>query len=181
MNKIEELVLVLRAKQGNTTAFEKLYLTYLPAIYRFMYFRVGRIHEDAEDLTQKALIAAWEALSRYQVRKASFRVWVFAIAHNQLIDHWRKEGKRKTIPVSVQIPDDTTKAFDEQLIAKDKIKNLEKAIDTLSQEQKEVIILRHMEDLSFKEIAKIMNKREDAVRALLYRATKELKKTATNI
>lgn len=180
---VNELVLITKAKRGDRDAFGKLYLTYLPGIYRYIFFRVGQRHEDAEDLAETVLVRAWEALDRYRLRKGSFRVWLFVIAHNALVDYYREHAKRAIATINSDVPDETVRGVspEETLIVSDIAKQLRRALEQLSDEHKQVIVLRYTEDMSYAQIAKITGKRQDALRALHHRALIALKKLIKDI
>lgn len=169
-----DILLITRAKRGDRDAFGKLYLTYLPGIYRYIFFRVGQRHEDAQDLSQTTLIRAWEAIGNYNVRKASFRTWLYTIAHNVVIDHYRENNRHGTAQLTTNIVDEGASP-EEELITNDVTREVRTALEKLSDDHKQIVILRHMEGLSYSQIAKITGKREDAMRALHHRALLALK------
>ncbi|MBI4062350.1 sigma-70 family RNA polymerase sigma factor [Candidatus Gottesmanbacteria bacterium] len=179
----QELLLISKAKRGDRDAFGKLYLAYLDRVYRYIFFRVGQRREDAEDLSQTTLIRAWGAIGNYSIRKASFRAWLYTIAHNVVIDHYREANRHKTAELTPNIADETSGGVlpEEELETADLTSQVRKALELLSSEHKQIIILRHMEDLSYTEIAKITGKREDAMRALHHRALLALKKVLWHI
>lgn len=170
-----DIVLIAKAKRGDRDAFGKLYISCLPGIYRYIFFRVGQRREDAQDLSQTTLIRAWEAIGNYSVRKANFRTWLYTIAHNVVIDHYRERNRHGTAQLTTNIVDEGASPEDE-LITSDLTEEVRMALELVSGEHKQVVILRHMEGLSYAEIAQITGKREDAMRALHHRALLALKK-----
>ena len=175
-----DIVAIAKAKRGDRDAFGKLYISYLPGIYRYIFFRVGQRREDAEDLSQTTLIRAWEAIGTYSIRKASFRVWLYAIAHNVLIDHYREQNRHGTAELTTSVVDNGTSP-EEELVTNDVTREVRMALEKLSDDHKQVVILRYIEDLSYSEIAKITGKREDAMRALHHRALLALKKVLQHV
>ena len=84
----EEQQIVKAAANGDEQAFASLYDTYLDSIYRFIYLRVED-QQTAEDITSNVFLKAWEKLDKYQFRGVPFRAWLFRIARNAVIDHYR--------------------------------------------------------------------------------------------
>ena len=91
-----EGALIQASIEGDGKSFETLYVRYMEAIYRYIFFRVGD-EAQAEDLTEETFVRAWEALPKYQHRKHPFSSWLYRIAHNLIVDHYRK---RKSVPIS---------------------------------------------------------------------------------
>ena len=90
--------LVRQAIDGNQSAFTQLYDEHFDRIYRYIYFRVNS-RAEAEDLTQEVFLKALEAIGSYKWRDVPFASWLFRIAHNQVIDHSRKQSKQKRAPL----------------------------------------------------------------------------------
>jgi len=164
--------LVLRAQKGDSQAFGQLYLKYLDKIYRYVYFRVRCQMEEAEDLTEQIFYRAWESLEKFDSKKGTFQAWLYRIAHNLVIDHHRK--MKKEAPLPVDFPDGNNLL--EDLKSDERKQALMSAVNQLSDEQQQVIILKFVEEMSNSEISLIMNKKEEAVRALQSRALKRLRK-----
>jgi len=172
----DERNLVELAISGNADAFGELYLHYIDSIFRYFYFRVGDV-EEAEDLSEQVFLKAWEALAYYKNLGFPFSSWLFRIAHNLVVDFHRKS---KTIPHSLENLADEIENFDKQantlsmVIEKDDKRELSKAISRLPEDQQQVIVLRFIEGLSHKEIARIMEKNEGACRMIQHRALSTL-------
>lgn len=174
MNDSEVKELVVLAKSGNQEAFEKIYsLFYLP-VYRFIFLQVKH-RQDAEDLAQTTFFKALQSLGGFEERGAKFSTWVYTIARNSVIDHWKK--KKDIITSEVDFIENVASGENpEDRIYKGENANMIKSlIEELSQEQKEIMILYFVEELSYKEISTIIGKKEDAIRALKYRALKSLR------
>ena len=171
LNLFTEGILVIKARKKNKNAFARLYLAHVDSVYRYIFFRVGQDNNLAEDITQDVFLKAWDKISDLKADKLNFRAWIFAIAHNRLIDHYRKDkGEKKLFET---IPDE--KKTDEVVLKKLDNEGLFKALNKLPTLQKDALIMKYIEGISNKEIAKILNKKEDAVRAIHYRALKKLK------
>jgi RNA polymerase sigma-70 factor (ECF subfamily) len=174
-----EAALVEQAIAGNADAFGKLYLLYLDAIYRYVYFRTKNAN-DAEDLTEQVFLKAWEALPDYKQCGHPFTSWLYRIAHNAVIDHHRRQ---KPV-VSVPLPEKGDGAGKqstalEQIIEAEEVNALVTAIAQLPDEQQQVIILRFVEGLSHAKVARIVDKSEGACRVIQHRALAALNQLLT--
>jgi len=171
---IEEDV-VSRAIKGDGEAFAQLYTEHFDKIYRYVYLKFGN-QAEAEDLTQEVFVKALEAIGSYRWRNLPFVSWLFRIAHNQIIDYFRKQGKVEKVTW-----DDNIAHVDEPnpaLIAEQKLE-LEKLADNVKKlppAQCEVISLRFGAELSIAEVAKALGKSPGTVKALQYNGTVTLRK-----
>ncbi len=163
-------VLALEAKT-DSAAFGRLYDLYVQAVYRYLYSRVGSVHE-AEDLTSQTFIAAYEALPKYHER-GLFAAWLFRIARSKMNDQFRK-GKRE---VPLETAEECIEREDSlgQVILDEDITRLRSVIRDLDGNDQELLRLRYVANLSFAEIADLLGKREDAVKKTLYRLLARLK------
>lgn len=167
--------LIARAIRGESSAFGTLYDHYQPKIYRFVVLRVGR-SEEAEDITHHVFLNAWLHIRTYENLGFPFSSWLYRIARNSVIDHYRTKREHVSIdaidPDVVAHPDDlearTDRAIEGALVRA--------ALATLKEEHQEVIIMRFVEELSIKEVAAAVEKTEGAIKLLQHRAIKELKK-----
>jgi RNA polymerase sigma-70 factor, ECF subfamily len=169
-----EKALVERAKAGDTDAFGVLYTHYLTAIYRFIFFRVDD-EPVAEDLTEEVFIKAWEALPRYTVGEHPFVTWLYRIASNSIVDHHRKN--KKYTPISeielrlLRMPDMSP---EEHAEVQRNASLLYEALSKLTEEEKQVVVLRFAEGLTHLEVGAIMGKTEGACRVIQHRALSNL-------
>lgn len=170
----DDTELVLRAIQKDQEAFGELYDRHVVRVYRHIYYMVGNAAE-AEDLTAQAFLRAWEAIGRYQVRGAPFVSWLLRIAHNLGVSHLRSKRESSQIHegiVDQKMQRDPESAYeqtaDEELVRE--------AILMLREEQRQVIILRFIEDLDYKEVAEIIGKSVAAIRVIQHRALNSLRK-----
>jgi RNA polymerase sigma-70 factor, ECF subfamily len=169
----DEADLIHRAKSGDADAFARLYDAYVDRIYRYVYFRVTD-DETAEDLTSQVFLKAWEHLDRYQV-SGPFLAWLYTIARNQVIDHYRTHKETIALDQVSSLPAES-QAVDEQVETNSDLETMRQALQFLTEEQQQVVILKFIADLSTENIAQLMNKREGAVRALQMRALQTLAK-----
>ncbi len=171
---IEEYV-VSQAIKGDGQAFGQLYEEHFDKIYRYIYLRLGN-QAEAEDLTQEVFVKALEAIGSYKWRNLPFASWLFRIAHNQIIDYLRKQGKVEKVDWDDNIAhiDGPNPAF----IAEQKleVEKLADKIEKLSPAQREVISLRFGAELSTAEAAKALGKSPGTVKALQYNGIAALRK-----
>src|SRR5947209_18862933 len=91
-----EAELVERASQHDQPAFAELYNTYVDKIYKYVFYKVGNA-SDAEDLCEQVFLKAWEAIGRYRWCGYPFSSWLYKLAHNLVVDHYR--GRREALPL----------------------------------------------------------------------------------
>jgi RNA polymerase sigma-70 factor (ECF subfamily) len=161
---------VAKAKSGDTRAFGKVYDALVDKIYRFIFFKVSE-REIAEDLTQNVFLKALKSLGNYR-EDGTFLAWIYTIARNQVIDHYRTAKPRISLE-SVQSFLATEENMD--LETKETYEELVMKLHKLSKEEQEVINLHTIEEYSFEEIAKITGKSAGSLRILKYRALIKLK------
>ena len=169
-----EYKLIEDAIKGEASAFGLLYDRYQPRIYRFIYLKVSH-REEAEDLTHQVFLNAWEKIQNFKIRELnSFSGWLYQIARNKIIDHYRTKKISINIEL-IQISDNSSKedGFDKNI----ELEKIRKAIAKLNPIEQDVIIMRFIEELSPKEVASILNKSEVSIRLIQHRALKNLKKT----
>lgn len=171
-----DFLLIEKAKKGDKDAFGKLYSSYLDAIYRYVFFRVGNDRQTAEDITEEIFYKAWQHIDRFKIGTGTVQAWLYRIASTTVIDHHRT--KKQQVNIHEEIADESN--IEEQFIGKTEQQRITRAIKTLSNEQQSVIIMKFINDLSNKEIARALNMSNDAVRALQYRALKNLRKKLKN-
>ncbi len=170
----DDTPIVLRAIQRDQEAFGELYDRHVVRVYRHIYYMVGNAAE-AEDLTSQTFLRAWEAIDRYQVRGAPFVSWLLRIAHNLGVSHLR--AKRETSQVHEGIIDDKLPRDPEWAYAQTAEEEMvRQAILGLREEQRQVILLRFIEDLDYREVADIIGKSVAAIRVIQHRALNSLRK-----
>lgn len=178
MSPLKEQYLLYKVNaKKDPEAFARLYDLYVRQIYQFIFFRVGR-KEDAEDLTANVFLKAWNYLSGSGQEIRNFRAFVYELARHGVADFYRQKGRQETLFFSGEeetISETVVYDFTEKMALSEEKKNILKTLETLKDEYKEVIILRHIEGLSISEIAKIFKKSRITTRVLLHRAMKALR------
>ncbi len=170
----EEAYLVDQAKSGNAEAFAKLYDAYVERVSRYVYFRVAA-DCDVEDLVSQVFLKAWENLERYKMGSSPFAAWLYTIARNLVIDHYRT--KKDTLPLEdvLALPADM-ELPDEQVQTRFDLEALRDALQFLTPDQQQALILKYIAGLPNESIAKLMNKQEGTVRGLQMRGLQTLAK-----
>lgn len=170
----KEQEIVSRA-QRDPSFFAPLYDHYFPKIYNYIYHRV-RNTQLAEDLVAETFYKALANLKNFQWQKRSFACWLYTIARNQVIDNFRKQEPLLWDEREKEIPLVENDNPEEKVLREITREELLAAIKALSQDQQDALLLRYQEGLKIKEIALILNKNEGAVKALLFRGLKSLRK-----
>ena len=176
---VDVRALVVRAQQGDRSALEELYLIHFDRIYSYLHMSVGNRH-DAEDLTTQTFLKMLEAIGRFRWQSAPFSAWLFRIAHNLAIDHFRA---RKRVQPEEEVPEqdgaEESSAEDQALDSMGRAGMLE-LIDRLSAEQRQVLTLKFLFGFVNAEVARILGKTEGAVKSLQHRALASLQKELVN-
>jgi RNA polymerase sigma-70 factor, ECF subfamily len=168
-----ELALVQQAQAGDPDAFARLYDAYVERIYRYAYFRVSD-GQAAEDITSQVFLKAWERLHSYRVGKAPFIAWLYRIARNLVIDHYRSHKPAVALEEAQPTQPGHADRVDERVDQQAAVHSLTAALGHLTEEQQQVLLLRFVEGLPTDEIARQMGRREGAIRALQMRALQAL-------
>ncbi|MDP2951689.1 MAG: sigma-70 family RNA polymerase sigma factor, partial [Chloroflexota bacterium] len=170
----EEAKLVQRAQGRNAEAFGQLYETHFDRVYRYLYLRVGRV-EEAEDLTEQVFLRALESIGSFRWTGAPFASWLFRIAHNLLVDHWRRQKGNEYLDPAREIASrEPGPAYIAEIRVR--IAEVRVALGQLTEAQRQVIGLRFSAGLSLAEAAKIMSRTEGAIKALQHSALAALRR-----
>lgn len=174
----KEQEIVTRA-QHNPVSFAPLYDYYFPKIYNYIY---NKVHNSqlAEDLVSETFYKALANIKKFQwqdQQERSFASWLYTIARNQVIDQFRKQDPVILDNNKGEISSSGIENSPEEKVIRDVTREeLLKAIRKLSPDQQDALLLRYQEELKIKEIAAILGKNEGAVKALLFRGLKSLRK-----
>ena len=163
----------VHAAQADRAAFGVLYRRYLDRVYGYTFYLLGD-HHDAEDATERTFVAALAAIGGFRDEGASFRAWLFRIAHNQVANAWRRRDRHPTAPLDLvdePVAEDDPAAA---LAADEDARRLRRALAGLSADRRQVLVLRFVDGLSAREIGAVLDRSEGAVRVLQHRALREL-------
>jgi RNA polymerase sigma-70 factor, ECF subfamily len=170
---LTDKLLVNKVKKGDKEAYGKLYRRYFDSIYRYIFFRVGQDRETAEDLVQIVFFKALVKIDEFNEEGVGFRPWIYRIAHNQIIDHYRSYKSNSSL--TENLPDENQN-FEDRVLKDLEYQKVLSAFEKIPEEQREIITMRFISELSNKEIADALNKNEEAVRSMIYRGVKNLRK-----
>lgn len=165
----DEAEFVRRIKDFQADAWDELYDTYFPKMYRYLYVHVGD-RDVAEDLAAEVFEQACRGVRRFRYRGVPFSSWLYRVAHNVMVDWRRRRRRSRELPlVQDVIGDDPT----DHVSTRDE---LARAMGGLTREQRHVLVLRHVEGHSAASAGEIMGRKENAIRALEFRALSSLRR-----
>jgi RNA polymerase sigma-70 factor (ECF subfamily) len=172
---VEDHHLLKSAQDGNTEAFGMLYERYADRVFRFLFAHVDN-RLDAEDLTEDVFLRVWRSLPNYREQGVPFLAYLFRIARNALIDHYRRSG-----PVKNQVSIEDLSLHDgnpgpgESAISSLEREELRVSLEQLREDYRMVLVLRFLSELSPEETAQVMGRTPGAVRVLQHRALSALR------
>jgi RNA polymerase sigma-70 factor (ECF subfamily) len=171
--------LVERAQQGDRNALEELYLLHFDRIYSYLHMSVGNRH-DAEDLTTQTFLKMLESIGRFRWQSAPFSAWLFRIAHNLAMDHFRANRRWQPEEEVPEPPGSEQASAEEDALQSIGRQSMLELIDKLSAEQQQVLTLKFVFNFPNGEVATILGKTEGAVKSLQHRALASLQKQITS-
>jgi RNA polymerase sigma-70 factor (ECF subfamily) len=170
----DEAALLERARSYDEEAIGELYDRYARRIYAYIYRRVSEA-QLAEDLTSEVFVRVLQAIRSEQFWTRSFRAWLYRIAHNLIVDYYRKRPTAPLLPLDERLISGSVRP--EAAVAEAfRTQRLQNAIGQLTEDQQQVLVLRFGEQLKSREVAEIMDKSVGAVEALQHRALVALRK-----
>lgn len=171
--------LLNRCLTGEDSAWEALLTAHSRKIYNLCYRFTGRV-EEAEDLTQEVFIKVFRTLKSYDAAQGAFSTWLTRVARNHLVDHYRRTRKdRETSSLEDELgvvegkPSPKIDAFS-QVESRELREGLQLALDKLSPDLREAVILRDLHDLDYEEIAKVLGVPQGTVKSRINRGRLEL-------
>jgi RNA polymerase sigma-70 factor (ECF subfamily) len=165
-------ILLSRATGGDRKAYGKIFRLCYKDIYDYVIRRVGN-HTDAEDITMQVFAQGLKAIGSYEDRGHSVKAWLYRIAHNAVVDHFRGQRPSVDLDGAAEIPDEVD--IERRTIDREEIRGLYVEIVKLPTAQAEVLVLRFVEDRSVAETAMILEKKEVTVRALQFKGIRRLR------
>lgn len=176
MSSLNDKFLLASSIAGDEQAFGKIYDKYIDEIFRFILMRVSN-KEEAQDLTSEVFLKTWQYVSAQNKQIDNVRALLYRVGRNLVIDYYRTSGREvqafdekefeKIVDNTVDLEQSISKKSDLQIVFS--------SLNKLSDEDKELIIMRYVQDLSVAEIAKVLGKRKGSVRVCLHRAVKRIK------
>ncbi|HEY9287093.1 MAG TPA: sigma-70 family RNA polymerase sigma factor [Candidatus Dormibacteraeota bacterium] len=168
-----EDALIRRAQALDPGALAELYDRHFDGIYRYLYTRV-RHQADAEDLTEQVFLKMVDSIARYRPQGVAFSSWLYRIAHNLLVDRYRRAG-RETVELSSDLHD-LRPQIDPATMAQqsDDRRRLMAAIQRLTPEQQQIVSMRFVDGLEVEEIARLTHRSPGAIHSMQHRALASL-------
>jgi RNA polymerase sigma-70 factor (ECF subfamily) len=170
----EEIVELV--KKGDTQAFGEIVEKYQGPVFGYIRKMINQIPEEAEDLAQEVLIAAYENINGFE-KGRKFSSWIYRIAHNKAIDYFKKRKvKTSQIEDMEEILMENKELIEDLEIKNDEIKKLREAVEKLEINYREVIVLNYFEEKSYEEISDILKIPVSNVGVMLHRGRERLRK-----
>jgi RNA polymerase sigma-70 factor (ECF subfamily) len=173
--------LVGRCLNGDGNAWETLVRTHTRVVYATCYRFTGHA-EDARDLTQDVFVRVYRGLDSYQPGAAAFRTWLLRLARNLLIDHYRKTRKDRVLdPLEDQVYAIKEKSViggraDHSVVRREVSEKLRTALGRMSEELREAVILRDLQQMEYQEIATVLGIPQGTVKSRISRGRRDLAK-----
>jgi RNA polymerase sigma-70 factor, ECF subfamily len=173
----DEVNLIRSAQQGDAEACAALYRHHYHAVYRYCYYRVNDVHL-AQDLTAEVFVRMVDKLGAFKVRGRPLLAWLYTIAHNLIADMHRQNTRATHLALD-EVPDLSTDGEEDltQGVARRlQADCLAAALKHLTEEQRQVILLKFIEDLNNAQIARLLGRSEGAIKSLQHRALHALRR-----
>lgn len=168
-----EAQLLEQARGFEPDALRALHNRLYEPVYRYVHFKV-RDPQASDDLTSEVFLRVLEALKKGQMWKKTPDAWIFGIARNVVADHYRKNSWHTEVELDERLSAPGEESPIRQVMIDEEYEELSQAITMLTDEQRDVILLRFMEGLSINEVAEVLNKTPGAVKGLQHRALRAL-------
>lgn len=179
-------LLVRRCLAGDSSAWEEIVRLHHRRIYNLCY-RFTNSPDDAQDLTQDVFIRIYRTLASYDVEKGAFTTWLTTLTRNMLVDHFRRSRQERltdsidaglreeedSLSLSDRLEDPAPRP-DDRLASKETQKMVQRALERLSPDLREAVILRDLQDMDYKEIASVLRVPEGTVKSRINRGRMEL-------
>jgi RNA polymerase sigma-70 factor (ECF subfamily) len=168
--------LLSKARQLDPAALRALHQRFYEPVTRYIQFKVG-VPQTVEDLSGEVFVRVLEGLKRGQAWRDSPQGWIMGIARNVVVDYYRKRERMTEVALNERLTSAEATDPNHQAIVRDQQHRLNLAIQRLTDEQRDVIMMRFMEGMDIKAVAKAINKSPGAVKGLQYRALRALAET----
>ncbi len=181
MTQEQELQLIRRVQAGETEAFEDLVRSHEKTVYNLA-LRMTGDPQDAEDMAQEAFLKAYRSLGEFR-GESKFSVWLYRIVSNVCLDHLRRQSRRPTVSLTAEdeegeqtqwdVPDESLSP--ERLLEQKLMREaVQKGLNALPEEQRQILLLREIRGLSYEEIGRILDLEPGTVKSRIFRARKRL-------
>jgi RNA polymerase sigma-70 factor, ECF subfamily len=169
--------LLKQLNQGDNQAFLVVYDYFAPKIFRYIYYQVGRNKSLAEELAQQSFFKAWEYISSGKKPIENIQAFLYRVARNLVVDLWRSKQK-ESLPLLDELIETTegSQRWQEEIDAKVSVEFLEKTLDNIHEQYREVLVMRYLQDMTVTEISKVLAKDKNNIYVLIHRATRALRK-----
>ena len=181
MTREQEAEIIRRVQSGDTDAYEALVTEYQKNVYNLALRMTGN-PEDAADMSQEAFIKAYSSLALFR-GDSKFSVWLYRIVSNVCLDHLRRQSRRQTLSLSVEDDEGDEAQIDipdlsqspEELLERQLTREaVRRGLDSLPPAQRQILLLREIQGLSYEEISAALNIDEGTVKSRIFRARKKL-------
>lgn len=179
LQKADDTELIAGAAKGDREAFGALYERYVFKVFRHVYYLTSDLHT-AEDLTAQTFLKALEAIHRYEMRGVPFLAWLLRIAYNLTVNHKKvRDNGTAPLPETVEVQG-TLYSPEASCDAKADGERIWEGVRTLRGDQRQVIVMRFIDGLSYSDTAKVLGKSIGTVRVIQYRALCALRRLLEN-
>ncbi len=168
----DEPTIIQACQKGRPEEFGQLYDKYIKKIYDFVYYKTHH-KETAEDLTSQSFMKALEKISSFDCDKGTFQAWLYQIARNTVIDYYRTKKSDLDIEDVWDLSDDED--LERDFDTKQKLEKVEKYLKKLKAQQREIVIMRVWQGMSYQEIAEVLDKSEDSCKMMFSRTIRRLR------
>lgn len=170
--------LVRRAQAQDREAFGELYQMYGPKIFSYLTYHLGGRADVAEDLTEEIFVKVLQNVHTFRFSGLPFTSWLYRVAHNHMVDYLRAQPRRVTQSIDdcLEMPDQRAGDFEDHVVTTDQLKT---ALQAITPEQRQVVVLRIMEGLTIAETAQAVGRSQEAVKQLQSRGLRALHRVLT--
>lgn len=167
----QDLAAIKRCQSGDPDAFAELYDAYIKRIYDFIYYRT-RHKQTAEDLTSITFTKAFQNIKTFRNTEGLFSSWLFKIARNTIIDNARTKKTTIDLDAAANAPSKDNVAGEAEI--KDKLDQIKKYLSELTEDQRDVVVMRLWDELSYAEIAEVTGKTPGNCKVIFSRALQKI-------
>jgi len=164
---------VQNAISGDRQAFTQLFDQFYEPINRYFFFHLMQ-SSDSDDLSEMVFLQAWRNIKKFDPSKGTFKAWLYRIAHNLLVDHYRRQKEKVPLDEITDLPS-TMNSSEQTLIEHQQVLQLKWALLQLDERSRDVLICRYVNEMSHRETARMLKLTEGNVRVIQMRALKKMK------